>query len=390
MFLLSTTQRAGSWQLQLSYATRVSSYVAAHHLLRAAAAYLTQDLAPAHEVHRWRSESLDFLSPKETLSTFAQRHISHCASTLQIPATEISAILPATPTTSSLLAPFLRDRSYVQHTVFTVPQSMEAKRLLECWQAVLRRHDASRTVFVVLDNEALAPFALCVLAEESKHADVAVYESGEFHAALKNAEEGMQLRRPAVALTLVSAETNKLVVTAFQGLFDVETVRLLMEEVAVEYHGLPGPARTEMAAATRAHFGASTDRSKAYWARYLAGFEAEPFPCLSGRSPNVVKKVTESVEILSRTRFAEMEEKCVGLGVTPLAVLQAGWASMLTAFSESMAEEVVFGCVHDGRNVASENLKSCIGPLFTTVPVRVNIGPQEGSERARFITVLSC
>lgn len=257
----------------------------------------------------------------------------------------------------------------IHHTILPLAAETDVQKLVSTWQTVLRRHDAARTLIAVIDSP-ISPFAACVLTPEAAP-EVPVYSAESVETVRTAAEEKLGLKTPAVALGVIG--NSQLVVSTFTGLIDTAAVRLLQEEVAAEYSGTSAPERTELAAATRAHFEADTERSRAYWQQYLAGLEPEPFPVLSGRSNAVVKNTIDKVSMASQLSWADMQLRCREVGVSPLSVLQAAWAVMLSAFSESMAEEVVMGCVHSSRTNETEK---CVGALFNTIPVRVSLAPK--------------
>ncbi|SJL13008.1 uncharacterized protein ARMOST_16444 [Armillaria ostoyae] len=61
----------------------------------------------------------------------------------------------------------------------------------------------------------------------------------------------------------------------------------------------------------------------------------------------------------------DLARKARNLNAVPLAVIHALWASILLAYSESDAEDTIFGSIAGG--CASESLEHTVGPTFTVV-----------------------
>ena len=58
-------------------------------------------------------------------------------------------------------------------------------------------------------------------------------------------------------------------------------------------------------------------------------------------------------------------------GFTVPTILQAAWALLLTKCTES--SDLVFETTVNGRNIPLENVDEMIGPVFTTIPVRMKL-----------------
>ncbi len=109
----------------------------------------------------------------------------------------------------------------------------------------------------------------------------------------------------------------------------------------------------------------------AYWSAIL-GDVSEPTPlAFAGRSrsrPDAVQSDCVETE-LALAQSTRLREAARDLGVTLGTVLNAAWGLVLACAAG--ADDVVFGMVHSGRQVALAGVTQTVGLLLNTVPLRV-------------------
>ena len=86
----------------------------------------------------------------------------------------------------------------------------------------------------------------------------------------------------------------------------------------------------------------------AYWKSQLDGFSPEPFPRMTGLKASAIRNVTETVTVAADITLSSVVEQAAALEATPLAAFQAAWGLILASYSDTMAEDVVFGSVLPG------------------------------------------
>ncbi len=110
---------------------------------------------------------------------------------------------------------------------------------------------------------------------------------------------------------------------------------------------------------------------RAYWSTIL-GDVAAPTPlAFAGRSrsrPDAVQSDCIETE-LSLAQSTRLREAARDLGVTLGTVLNGAWGLVLACAAG--ADDVVFGMVHSGRQVALAGVTQTVGLLLNTVPLRV-------------------
>lgn len=327
---------------------------------------------------------------EQTLSDFAQRTLPLCAERLGLSTSAIESVLPTTATQSGMLASFLRRSSstaggqkpsYIYHSVISLCHDVNISKLRKSFEAVIADYDSFRTVFCLVDDD-LAPFAQCILRQDSipQH-DWAEYsvESGNSNSskallnrALTEAERSISLSRPPWKIALIknSSETT-LVLSMFHGIFDGGSLQLLLDDVSTEYSGERRERRTPLGYIVSHHFSADSDKTSEFWKEELQGYTPIAFPSLTPERPSQ-ELMYDAVEVPARTSHLELKKQARSLNSTPLSVLQAAWASILLSYTGTEDLDVVLGSVVSGRlDTESER---CIGPSFTTVPLRLALG----------------
>ncbi|KAI9742124.1 MAG: NRPS [Cirrosporium novae-zelandiae] len=321
------------------------------------------------------------------LKDFGIRNSSRCYNHLGLVSQDIEKILPTTATQSGMLSSFLRSHSYINHNVYHLSSSVDYGHLQHCFNIILARHDCFRTVFVPIDDE-LSPFAQCILSPSCELVKknlrywryISCNEANDTFStavqkALFKAEEEIDLERPTWSIALVKSSSQVAVVLSlFHAIFDGGSLQLLIEEVLAEYYHQQLPRRMQLNKAVDMHFAADLESSKKYWSEKLKEFSPEPFPCLTALRPKRSKGLVDTANVVSKMSFSNLLAKASSIRCSPLSALQASWAIILSTYSESGANEISFGSVLSGR--LDDDSEICMGPTFTTVPVRVKISPE--------------
>ncbi|KAK0209228.1 putative peptide synthetase [Desarmillaria ectypa] len=289
----------------------------------------------------------------------------------------VDRITPATPMQASLLALYLRSEGqsgYINHSVYSLKKGVDLERFKQAWETVVRRNAILRTSFVLVDNSAISPFAL-VSGEEydvrwiedlGEDVDVLVEDYVE------RTPRNLSLRHPWTVALMRNDDSSdvRFVLTLHHALFDGASLALMLEELATLYHD-PNVAvpREDFKNAIIDVLNADMDACNDYWVEELKDFTPDSFPDLTGLRQSAKEPGFHVSTVMSSTSMSDLARKARTLNATSLAVVQAAWASILLAYSESDAEDIVFGSIVGGRT--SESLEHTVGPMFTAVPVRV-------------------
>ncbi|KAL1969365.1 hypothetical protein VTN77DRAFT_9558 [Rasamsonia byssochlamydoides] len=331
-------------------------------------------------------QSQSLLTLQDALREFDRRNRQICAQRLHLDPSAIQSVLPTTATQSGMLASFLRRSSksnnskpaYIYHSVIHLRQDVDAERLRKSWDAVIAGYDSFRTVFCWLDDD-MAPFAQCILARDATpNPEWKLYSSESsgllskedlINLALSEAEDAITLNTPPWRMSLVDfGSGSALILSMFHGIFDGGSLQLLLEDVSAEYDGRSRGHRTSLEHIVKHHFTADHEATSRFWNDHLRKHSPVSFPSVTPyRSPE--KDVFDAVEIAAGTSYDMLKKRSRSMGCTPLSVLQAAWGSVLLSYTGTPEQDIIIGSVVSGRfDVDSE---ACIGPTFTTVPLRL-------------------
>ncbi|KAF9033277.1 acetyl-CoA synthetase-like protein [Hymenopellis radicata] len=288
-------------------------------------------------------------------------------------------ILPSTPMQASVLAVYLRtpERStgYLNHSIYTLSANVQIEPFKKAWEEVVRRNAILRTFFVLVDDSNISPFAQVVNEQpninwiESTGPDVDALVSRH----LDTIPEHISTRTPsAVALFSNEDKTDvRFALTLHHALFDGGSLALMLEEL----HSIYTASETPLQRAGFEHgiadaLNANTEVCTQYWTEELRGqLEINVTAYHFLFTPGSEGSGHHVSTVISSLTFSDMREQARNIHATPLSVIQAAWALILLTYSESESPDIVFGSVIGGRT--SESLEFTVGPVFSTVPVRI-------------------
>ncbi|KAE8320108.1 hypothetical protein BDV41DRAFT_516754 [Aspergillus transmontanensis] len=330
----------------------------------------------------------------QRLTSFSTRNHSVCAERLGLNPDQIQKVLPTTATQSGMLTSFLRSsadkssqtRSYIYHSVLPLEAAVDLDRVRNAWDIVTANYDSFRTVFCWLDDD-MAPFAQCILAADAvPQPKWNVYNAFEgnseketLNEALRDAEETIDLSTPPWKLSLITSSQKTLIILSmFHGIFDGGSLQLLLQDVSLVYGNKAMANRTSLEHIVQHHFGADHTATSNFWNEHLDHFSPISFPSVTPYRASPVK-AADCVEITAHISYDRLKRQSKAIGATPLSVLQAAWGSVLLAYTGTPDQDVVMGSVVSGR--LDPDSEICIGPTFTTVPVRLamHLIPQDAT-----------
>ena len=151
----------------------------------------------------------------------------------------------------------------------------------------------------------------------------------------------------------------------------------MLDELAALYNDLhAAPRRESFVNALVDVFTADAQSNADYWSRRLQDFTPDPFPDLTGLRQDAKQAGHHVSNVISKLPHSTFLEKARQLKLSPLSIVQAAWSSILLAYSESDASDIVFGSIVGGRT--TDELEHTVGPVFTASPIRVT-NPDDNS-----------
>ncbi|MFJ9899223.1 non-ribosomal peptide synthase/polyketide synthase [Streptomyces sp. NPDC091280] len=293
-------------------------------------------------------------------------------------------VLPVSPLQAGLLFHAALDSGDDGPDVYTVQVSydlegaLDADRLRTAAQAVLDAHENLRSGFrhlssgrpvAVVARTAVLPWRQLDLADEP----------AEWERLLVQERRRFDLEQPPLLRLLLARlgpDRHRLVLSHQHLLLDGWSLPLLTAEIWARYEGRTPAAPVPYREHLRLLAAQDPAASAAAWAQALGGL-AEPTR-LAPVDPDRAAAVpsTHTVE-LDPDRTAELEAFARRRGVTVNTLVQAAWGVLLGRLTGR--DDVVFGATVAGRSPELAGAESMIGLFINTVPVRVNVRPEEST-----------
>lgn len=353
-----------------------------------------------HEsIHRWVRECQSLLSsapgvlaqhsPAQTLSAFPLLSLSYYGldgleQRLQdagVALREVEDIYPCSPMQRGLLLSQMRDpHKYGYSAVFEVESSLgkgvDAEKLSNAWQAVVRRHATLRTIFVdAVGDEGLMDQV--VLREVTGRVQLLKANSEDPIQTLQSLDnidyrDKIPPHRLSICTTCAGNVVCRLDIS--HTISDGSSMPILLDDLAAAYGtdiiNKPVPAYREYVAHLQAQPRAE---SLGYWKGYLSGAEPCLFPVLSAgqQQGNDNDKESLGAHMLTLDNPSQIQAYCRTSGVTLSTLLQLTWALVVRAYTGS--DEVLFGYLASGRDIPVAHMEHAVGALINMLVCRLQL-----------------
>ena len=286
------------------------------------------------------------------------REILHLVETqYNIPADSIIDVYPCTPLQEGMMALTARQSgAYITRHVLTLPEHIDETRFRAAWELIVNKLDILRTCIVPLDNIGTMQVVTRNRIAWQGGLDVNQY-------ILDDEEIGFEYGKDLTRYGMVEAGSERhFIWSAHHGVYDGWSFPLLWHRVEMAYMNAdvsPSPSfnvfvdylgRLDRLAATK------------FWQSQLAGALPTILVELPATSLNSNRKSVHLKVPFSRDS---------GSDITTSIILRAAWALIASAYSN--ADDVIFGSTLHGRNAPIANITDFIGPLITTIPIRIRI-----------------
>ncbi len=310
---------------------------------------------------------------------------------------ETDGPLPLTPTQVGMLFHTLAEPAsglYQGQIVHHLRGRVDVEVLAGCWDDLVDRHPALRTVFrwEGVDDPVQEPGSE---RPALVHHDWTAVDDGEARldrllAADRADRFDLAAASPVRVAVVATAERTVLVWSFHHIAFDGWSIALALNELLGAYQArLDGsawsPPATEPFAAYLGWL-AGRDRGAAerFWRDELAGFtsptalpRSRPAPPTAGSGPRPYGAIERRLDPDLTGAIADFAS---GTRVTLSTVLQGAWGLVLARYQgdgghgpSSGADDVVFGLTTSGRPPDLTGAESMVGMLVTTVPARVTV-----------------
>ncbi|KAG4442383.1 hypothetical protein IFR05_002161 [Cadophora sp. M221] len=298
-----------------------------------------------------------YVAAAQSIAAFEQRHMVSVCEELGIEGAEVEKIVPCTPVQEGMIYRFLESETalYFNKFEFKLDGGVDVEKLLSAWKRVIEGLEVLRTKFVATDDG----FAQVVLLEGGcpSYDKPIDYELKEKAAALK---------KPYSIIIQSTSEGYAMKLRMFHGLYDGNSLTMLLRRIVDEYHGLEsigyGPSFT-----SSLPYGplAKVPGAKEFWTSHLSNWSPCPMP-------DNFESTTDIIATRTLDNLSDFDSVRKQLGVTPQAIVQAAWVSVLQTIT---SPNLTIGIVTSGRAIDFVGADKVIGPLFNTIPFHITIRP---------------
>lgn len=308
-----------------------------------------------------------FLEAHQAVQACQHRHRSAICRSLDVSPDEIEYIAPCSALQQGMIS---RARTaehlgaYFNEFRFELSNDIGITRLKAAWETVVQDNSVLRTRFV---------------STTEGHVQVALKKSpirwDEVHIQQENCVEPLLTARrsswiegnteevhlPLEVLIVVHGSKKIMSLHIFHGIYDANSLDLLLEEVARLYQDVPraGPSPPTFLQALLHGPLKDHSSSKAFWRAHLDEVTSTELPRFSDASDD------EDLCVSRQISFEGIERVRKDLCVTQQSIIQTIWVIVLQRLLRS---EVTSGVIVSGRSIDLQNVDETIGPLFNTIP----------------------
>ncbi|KAI8964463.1 acetyl-CoA synthetase-like protein [Daldinia sp. FL1419] len=308
------------------------------------------------------------LQSKQYIRAQYYRNIGTVCRTLNIDKSEVEYIAPCTALQEGMItrskAPGVQSAYFNQFQIFLDTQ-VSISRLKSCWDSVFIEYPVLRTTFFptaeghiqVAIKKTHVPWF-----EVSPEKDIAVLMSKRRdHWVMSNQDI---IRDPIQIDYLEQSGKRILFLRLFHAIYDGRSFELLLQRVKEKYFNKP-PVYSPNFLEALAHGPLlKHTRSKPFWERMFKGSSFQPIPAIATQ-PGAL-----DVYLSQEFTIDGLETKRLALGVTHQTVIISTW---LVALCQHLGFVPTVGVVFSGRTLVFESIENVIGPVFNTLPFKVDL-----------------
>lgn len=164
-----------------------------------------------------------------------------------------------------------------------------------------------------------------------------------------------------------------LVVTMHHALYDGESWNMVQEHFSSLFADAKATFdhHASFSHVVKSIIDTDTSAAQKFWEESFHGLEGTTFPSFPSGNKSIVADTTIRSDPFSLSGKPD---------VTIASIVRAAWALAVHQYTGS--NDVVFGALLSGRNMAVSNIDRIVGPTIATVPVRVRVPPNHSSSVA--------
>ncbi|KAL8751114.1 MAG: hypothetical protein Q9184_006175 [Pyrenodesmia sp. 2 TL-2023] len=279
---------------------------------------------------------------------------------------------PCTPLQSSMLTQTMgSDESlYVHHHAIRFPEGYNGATLKKAWEVVAAGTEILQTGF----QFSVELKAWSGIVYEDAPITWNEHDPGlDLEQTVHMIKQEMMFRQEsdfASPPRRVDTVGDVFILSLHHSLYDGQSIRTLLHDFWAVSEGSPLPQRPSFSqAAEEIHQRKS--KAEDYWVQTLNQFRGKSTLAAQGS----MKEVRATLDL----DLNAVLEGCKRLGVTLQSVVLVAFGKTTASLSKS--QDIAFGHVVSGRALPALNADEIIGPMFNTVPVRLDLGKASTTNR---------
>lgn len=273
---------------------------------------------------------------------------------------EVEDVYPASAMQESLMALTAQnDDAYVLRNVYRIPNNVNMESFIGAWELVVQAHAILRTRLCF--SSALRRYMQVVVKESigwvTKHDSVQDYinddKSRIFSAGSPLAHFGL----------ITNRDDNLFIFSLHHAIYDGFSLQEIFEDLQNAFSGLPLANQGDVRPFIAYLESQPQADQETYWEQQLGGEPATSWP----QVPRSNRQ--EPISCMSRRALRNVESQRSGF--TTSLLLRAAWALTVSQYASS--EDIILAVTLSGRDIPVRGVANIVGPLLTTVPLRIGI-----------------
>ncbi|KAI0420993.1 putative non-ribosomal peptide synthetase [Xylaria grammica] len=307
------------------------------------------------------------LQVEQLIKALRQRYLGLVCGILEVHTTEVEYIAPCTPLQHGIIARSkAREAQFAYFNQFQLCLNSDVRidRLKASLSRIITAYPILRTAFVdtpdgfvqvAIKNWPLRWFDLETNTESFKQ--IITERRNRWIEANHDV-----LKWPVEVDHMDVDGQHYLLLKLFHGVYDARSLKIILENLESEYQGIAWPSGPAFMSVLPHGPLLDHQGSHEFWKSLLANHRFQPMPSL-------IKSPTTSSPLVQRSvKLEGLEDTRKRLQITHQTLLQVAWLHTLRRY---FVDPPTIGVILSGRSLAINDIDLVVGPLFNTLPLRV-------------------
>ncbi|KAJ2996783.1 hypothetical protein NUW58_g862 [Xylaria curta] len=313
--------------------------------------------------------SSNVLQAKQSIIALRHRHMGLVCRSLEVDSNDVEYIAPCTPLQQGIIA---RSKAREAHSAYfnqfrlCLDANVSIGRLKDALNRVIASYSILRTAFIdTIDGFLQVAIRNRPLRWLEVEADTESFEQmiTERQRDWVAANDRI-LNRPVEVDHIQVSGQHYLLLKLFHGVYDARSLDIILENLEAEYNGRPWSSGPDFISVLPQGPLLGHQESHQFWKSLLKDHRFQPMPSLIDKP---------SAENSLKDRYLQvegLEDRRKGLQVTHQTIMQAAWLHTLHQY---FVDPPTIGVILSGRSLAFDDIDIVVGPLFNTLPLRVDL-----------------